>query len=316
MIQCRMLPGQKGAPVPALPRMVKVVYVTDREFLRPTLVSVWSLLQTLTGPAELHIWGSGFDPGDWAEVEQVVAGHDQVILRCKDISSGYLDGAHGPTDYISAATMGRLFIPRLIDGYVLYIDGDTLVTRDVSALFDINLGDALAGVVQDYHISQWLSEPGTASAERAVRLQEIRQFMAPLPPRHYFNAGVLLFNSDGLRSRPELLSRIEDVAAASACTHGDQDHLNALLKDAVVPLDPAWNASWGRVRRHRGLLTRSGLPREGLAPGRAAIIHYHGPQKPWRDTRWDVWSSRGRATLVYRHALRRFLRTYPHLGPL
>lgn len=302
--------------MPAKPRMVKVAYVTDREFLRPTLVSVWSLLQNLTGPAELHIWGTGFDAADWASVEEVVAPHAQVTLLCKDISSGYLEGAHGPADYISAATMGRLFLPRLIDGYVLYIDGDTLVTGDVSRLFLAELGEALAGVVRDYHISHWLSEPGKTSAEREIRLQEIRQFMAPLPPGDYFNAGVLLLDCDALRARPELLSRIEDVAAASACTHGDQDHLNALLKNAVVQLDLAWNASWGRVRRHRKLLAESGSPRGGLVPGKATIIHYHGPQKPWRNPRWDVWSSRGRATLVYRRALRRFLRTYPHLKPL
>lgn len=301
--------------MPVTPRTVKIAYVTDKEFLRPTLVSAWSLLKNLSGPAELHFWGSGFQAEDWAAVEEVVSGYRQVTLLCKDITSGYLEDAYGPKDYISAATMGRLFIPSLIEGYVLYIDGDTLVTGDVSPLFAVDLGTTLAGVVRDYHITHWLSEPGKTSTEREIRLHEIRQFMAPLPPENYFNAGVLLLNCDALRARPELLARIEDVAAASTCTHGDQDHLNALLKADVVQLDLAWNASWGRVRRHRKLLARSGLPDKGLASGRPTILHYHGPQKPWRNIRWDVWSSRGRATLIYQTALRRFLRAYPHLKP-
>lgn len=301
--------------MPGTPRMVKIVYVTDRTFLKPTLVSIWSLLQHLQGPAELHLWGDGLTPEDWANVEAVTAGHTGLTLVCKDISDGYLEGAHGPTDYISAATMGRLFIPRLIDGYVLYIDGDTLVTGDVGPLFQVDLKDAYAGAVRDYHITHWLSEPEKTTADRAARLMEIRQFMDPAHVEDYFNAGILLLNCDALRAHPALLARMEDVIAASACTHGDQDHLNALFATDLLQLDPAWNASWGRIRQHRELITRSGLAIEGAVPGRPVILHYHGPKKPWRDRRWDVWSSRGRATLLYRRAMRRFVRQYPHLKP-
>lgn len=301
--------------MPAILRTVKVAYVTDRAFLRPTLVSVWSLLQKLSGPAELHIWGAGFQDQDWVDVEDVVANDARITLLCKDISSGYLEGAYGPKDYISAATMGRLFIPRQIDGYVLYIDGDTLVTDDVSRVFAADLGAAYAGVVRDYHVSHWLADRDTQSAERDERLSEIRQFMKPAKPEDYFNAGVLLLNCDALHAQTELLSHMEDVAAASACTHGDQDHLNALFRNNVVQLDLAWNVSWGRVRRHRSLLARSGLPTKGLMPGRPTILHYHGPNKPWRNRRWDVWSSRGRATLLYQRALRRFLHKHPLLRP-
>ncbi len=302
--------------MPAMPCTVKIAYVTDRDFLKPTLLSAWSLLQHLRGSAELHIWGDGLKPEDWADVEAVAAGHPGVTLFCKDIGSGYLEGAHGPTTYISAATMGRLFIPRRIDGYVLYIDGDTLVTGDVGKLFQVDLGDTYAGVVRDYHITQWLSEPEKTTAERDARLAEIRQFMGPARVEDYFNAGILLLNCDALRADPALMARMEDVTAASACTHGDQDHLNALFGTHVMQLDPAWNASWARIRRHRGLLTRSRLPTEGEKPDSPVILHYHGPKKPWRDRRWDVWSSRGRATLIYRRALHRFVRQHPHLKPL
>lgn len=299
-----------------MPRTVKIAYVTDRGFLKPTLLSVWSLLQHRQGAAELHIWGNGLEPEDWANVESVTAGHKGVTVFCKDIGGGYLEGAHGPTDYISAATMGRLFIPRMIDGYVLYIDGDTLVTGDVGQLFQVDLGDAFAGVVRDYHITHWLSEPKTATAERKARLAEIRQLMQPARVENYFNAGILLLNCDALRTHPDLMARIEDVAAASARTHGDQDHLNALFGTDVRQLDPAWNSSWGRISRHRDMLARSGLTSDGMVPDRPVILHYHGPKKPWRDRRWDLWSSRGRATMIYRRALRRFAHQYPHLTPL
>lgn len=308
--------NEKESRLPAMPRMIKVAYVTDRGFLKPTLLSIWSLLRHLQGPAELHVWGDGLKPDDWADVEAVAAGQAELTLFCKDIGSGYLDGAHGPIDYISAATMGRLFIPRLIDGYVLYIDGDTLITGDVGPLFKVDLGDAYAGVVRDYHITHWLSQPEKTAAGPRARLAEIRQLMGPARVEDYFNAGILLLNCDALRAHPALMARIENVAAASACTHGDQDHLNALFGANVMQLDPAWNASWGRIRRHRDLLVRSGLATEGKMPDRPVILHFHGPKKPWRDRRWDIWSSRGHATLIYRRAMHRFVRQYPHLKPL
>lgn len=301
--------------VTALPRTVKLAYVTDRGFLNPTLVSVWSLQRHLKEPAELHVWGDGLDAADWVNVERVAAENPQVTLICRDISSGYLEGAHGPQSYISAATMGRLFIPSLIDGYVLYIDGDTLVTGDVSRLFALDLGSAYAGVVRDYTVTHWLADTKGRTPARADRLAEIGGFMAPVPTQDYFNAGVMLLNCDAIRAEPEMMQRVMDVIAASACSHGDQDHLNALFGGNVVQLDPGWNASWGRIRKHRDHLSQSGTTPGAAMPGGTEILHYHGPEKPWRDARGDFWSSRGRATLTYRRALRDFLRKYPELKP-
>lgn len=170
--------------------------------------------------------------------------------------------------------------------------------------------------MRDYHITHWLSEPEKSTAERDARLAEIRQLMHPARAENYFNAGILLLNCDALQSHTALMARIEDVAAASARTHGDQDHLNALFGTNVMQLDPAWNSSWGRIRRHREMLARSALNTDGIVPDRPIILHYHGPKKPWRDRRWDVWSSRGRATLIYRRALHRFALQYPHLTPV
>ncbi|MBZ4690017.1 MAG: lipopolysaccharide 3-alpha-galactosyltransferase [Cereibacter sp.] len=301
--------------MPRTPRPVKVVYITDQGFLRPTLVSVWSLLRHLRGPAELHVWGVGLAPQDWRNVERVAAVNPAAELICKDIGAGYLEKAHGPKAYISATTMGRLFIPRLIEGYALYIDGDTLVVGDVSVLFEVDLGENYAGVIRDYSVSHWLADPSAAPGERERRLAEVSRIMQPALASDYFNAGVLLLNCDAIRARPELMTRMEDVVVASACDHGDQDHLNSLFDGRVTHLDLAWNASWGRLRKPRDYLLKAGSPQHGLLPGAPVIVHYHGPNKPWRDWRWDIWSSRGKATLGYRRALRKFVRTFPDLRP-
>lgn len=296
-------------------RTIKIAYVTDRGFLEPTLVSAWSLLQHLNGPAELHFWGDRLEDSDWANVRRIASGNPQVTLHCLDISSGYLEGAYGPQGYISAATMGRLYIPGRIDGYVLYIDGDTLVTGDVAPLFGLDLKGAYAGVVRDYTVAHWLADRAGHTGERRDRLAEIGRMMDPAPAGDYFNAGIMLLNCDALRAEPAVMERMMDVAAASARSHGDQDHLNALFRGNVVHLDLGWNASWGRLRKHRDHLARNGTPTGGAMPAGNRIIHYHGPEKPWRQSGLDFWSSRGRATRTYRRALRRFLRLYPDIRP-
>lgn len=313
MVGCRR--DLTDLAVTDLIQTTKVAYVADRGFLEPTLVSVWSLLRHLNGPAELHFWGDGLQAADWANVRKVVSGNPQVTLHCLDISSGFLEGAHGPQGYISAATMGRLHIPGRLDGYVLYIDGDTLVTGDVAPLFRLDLGGAYAGVVRDYTVAHWLADRRGRTGTRDDRLTEIRRMMDPVPARDYFNAGVMLLNCKALRSEPAVLERVMDVVAASACSHGDQDHLNALFRGNVVHLDLGWNASWGRIRKHRDHLARNGVSAAGAMPGGIRILHYHGPEKPWRQGGWDIWSSRGRAKLAYRLALRRFLHAYPDLRP-
>ena len=157
-------------------RTIKIAYVTDRSFLEPTLVSIWSLLRHLNGPAELHLWGDGLNAADWTNVRKIMSDSPQVALHCMDISSGYLEGAYGPQGYISAATMGRLYIPSKIDGYVLYIDGDTLVTGDVAPLFRLDLGKAYAGVVRDYTVAHWLADRKGRTRARDDRLTEIRRY--------------------------------------------------------------------------------------------------------------------------------------------
>ena len=294
---------------------VKIVYVTDPGFLKPTLVSVWSLLETITGKAELHIWGANLTDEHWHNISRVAAINPNITLVTKNLDAEHLEGAHGPTDYISAATMGRLFIPRYIDGYALYIDGDTLVVNDVAPLFQIDLGSAYAGVTRDYTLLHWLADETAMGKDGTTRISEVNDFMHPARSGDYFNAGIMLFNCDQIRSEPELARNVANVALASSRTHGDQDHLNILFRNNVRFLDIGWNLSWGRSGRHRKIFRKLKLPECGSHAMGSRIVHYHGPQKPWHCPRKDIWSSKGRATFRYRRRLRLFSTLFPDLRP-
>lgn len=295
-------------------RPVQIVYVSDHRFLKPTALSIWSLLTNLKGQADLHVWGDNLSDADWQGIRRIAAINTNVTLHELDISTGFLEGAHGPVDYIPAATMGRLYIPRDLSGYVLYVDGDTLVTGDVGKLFELDLGDAYAGAVRDYTILHWLADKPDRP-DRASRLAEVAGLLSPAPARDYVNAGIMLFNCDQIRQSPDLLEQVQDVVAASNETHGDQDHLNRLFRGRIKHLDVSWNSSWCRERRHKSFFRKLGIPADELSPGNRRIVHYHGPEKPWRIPRRDFWTNRGRATILYRRQLARFAQDFPDLAP-
>lgn len=294
---------------------VQIVFVTDPTYLPPTLVAIWSLLRHISRPVQLHVWGNLLGRTDWENVERVVAIAPRVTLHKLDLDAR-LTEARGPADYISGTAMGRLFIPRLLSGKVLYIDGDTLVREDVSPLFDLPMEGNLVAAVRDYTILQWLADHSdrNLSESRKQRLDELRALMAPAPLEGYFNSGVLLFDCDAIRAEPDRMRRLEDVEAASACTLGDQDHLNRVFAGRVRYLDIAWNLSWDRAKRYRRHSCMVGVEEFGALSGPGRILHFHGAHKPWNTPRLDLWTSRGRATFVYRRQLARYRRLFPDLA--
>lgn len=290
----------------------QIVFVTDRGLLRPTLVAIWSLMQHLSRPVDLHLWGDGLGDADWQSVHRVADAGDKVALSARAIDPAELAGAGSPAAHISAAAMGRLFIPRHLSGRVLYIDGDTLVTGDVSPIFDLPLrpGECVAAA-RDYVTAEWLAS-GRLNDRRRDRLAALGQHM---DPREYFNSGVLLMDCDAIRAQPDLQARLEDVAAASATDWGDQDHLNFLFTGRTHLLNPAWNSSWQRSGAQRLFARKLGGSAEETRDMPDAIIHYHGPKKPWKAPRYDLWSARARAVHHYRRQLRSFIAAYPDLAP-
>lgn len=294
---------------------VKIVFVTDRGYLRPTLVSMWSLLGHLSRPAEIHFWGDGLTESDWDAIRRVAAISPGCRLFQKALGAAELGDYAWESSYITAAAMGRLFIPRHIAGRVLYIDGDTIVRGDVAPLFDLDLGGALVGAVRDDPTTKQMVKRGSGRSLRPAALRRIEGIGAYADPARYFNSGVLLLDCDTMRATPGLLDRLEDVAAASAFAMGDQDHLNAIFAKQTLLLNPAWNSSWGRASYQRRLSHALGATAEELAPLTDTVIHFHGPRKPWLGPRRDLWNRTARATFAYRRQLRRYLHAFPDLAP-
>ena len=161
-------------------------------------------------------------------------------------------------DYYTNTTYFRVFIAEMFPEYdkALYLDCDTVVLGDISALYGYDLGDNLiAG----------------APCEGVNSYEVYREYVRTvdgLDPDYFFNAGVILMNLKAFREEnfygqfAELLGRYKFTLIQ------DEDYLNVLCQDRVLRLPRAWNKT---------PVGKDLLPREELR-----IVHYLMTWKPWR----------------------------------
>ncbi len=152
----------------------------------------------------------------------------------------------------------RIFIAQMFPQYDkgIYLDSDTVVTDDISKLFNVRLGKKyLLGAVNDFSIKK--NKPFMDYIEKYVGI----------PRDEYFNSGVLLLNLAEMRRLRfdehflYLLVRYDFDTVAP-----DQDYLNSMCYGRVKLLPSKWDA----------------MPAKGVPPMKSpGIVHYNLYFKPW-----------------------------------
>lgn len=166
---------------------------------------------------------------------------------------------------LSPATLVRLLLAghyRDVYDRILYLDADLTIHCDVSVLFSIDMGRHAVAAVPSGRV---LSDLSDAEIDRIVS-----HFAAlgMTPPYRYFNTGIMLIDTGTW-----IADRIAERTLAflrenpEHCILPDEDALNAVLDGNILELSTIWN-SWPHQVR----------------PGseELAIVHYAGPNKPWK----------------------------------
>ena len=284
-----------------------VAVVSDRGMFLPSLRAVDGVLRRAGPGVDALFVGLDLTDAMWGMVASVAAGHPAARLDTRALPPAWLAEARSPKSFITPTALGRLFLPRLVpSGRVLYLDGDVMVTGDLSLARDLDMaGRPLAGV-RDFSVMKWL-----ASGTPHPGLQRQIDVMPDgMPMTGYINSGVLLMDMDAIHAIPGLTDAMTDMVAARGFPTVDQDRINILFRDRITHLDPAWNCSWGRLaqqRRHQ-----AGLPLSGVQPA-PMILHFHGPRKPWHPLRLSTLSRGARAVWQYRRDMASFHRRHPSI---
>ena len=162
-------------------------------------------------------------------------------------------------------------LPESIDR-ILYIDGDTVILRSLSALWNTDLkGNVLGGCIE-----------ATQSKKRRISLK--------MESDPYINAGVLLIDLKKWRSEQTGLQILNYYAANNGKLFAnDQDAINGTLRQKITFLPPKYNfynIYWFYPYRYLKKLMRGAyyyhLNSYEDSLSSPAIIHYLGEERPWR----------------------------------
>ena len=268
-----------------------VTYALDRGFLLPTLVSAWSLLTHRPGDVEVLFLFTD-EPGPAkAPLDRLAARFPDARItvdRCPAFTAPVPGRAR-----LSAATYARLLLPDLIDHPTLYLDGDTLILRDIGGLFRAACPVAPISAVADPGVQRALrwQAAGKVPANAARILAYLDASAELFDAGRYVNAGVLYYNVPAIR-RCGLNHRLADLNAAAhlARSRGhlfdDQSWINVVFAGRTHLLAPEWNAFWGN--RMTGKAPFPPPEQETFRASRTdpAIVHFAGKHRPWRMGPW------------------------------
>jgi lipopolysaccharide biosynthesis glycosyltransferase len=206
------------------------------------------------------------------------------------------------------------FLPNEVER-VLYLDCDIVCSRDISELWDVDLGDCVAGAVPDpLSLMEPMAEGLGHHGARLVGLEFKKTDT-------YFNSGAVLIDLPKWR-KEDLASKVADRfrGGFGDLPLHDQDSLNLLLRNRILELPPCWNLiEYARLYGEWPFEIYTGEPMDYFEN---KIRHFSGERKPdrpwvrlsdkkefygWLDqTDWRGWRSdwdRSLASLVFSRLL-------------
>ena len=238
-----------------------------------TLEGVW---RHASRPLTVHVFGRGLDAAVFERWSAIFPGVRFTYCDLSDFAFG--DVSLLP--HTTVSTMDRLLAPELLPDVekIVYLDVDVLVRKDISRLFDIDLGDALLAARWNIPLSVPdggpLAAPGGLSPGDKFsayfysypedRRQAIRNFYFSEGATVFerFGAGILVMSLARMR-REQTVEKM--LALVRTCGTHDYLALNMTVRDRVKPLTWQW---------HHIPFIRSGED--------PAIVHYPGKtNKPW-----------------------------------
>ena len=254
--------------------IVPIAFSLDNNYLFPTLVSMTSMIFTKENNTFYEIFiliSEEFNE----ENEEFLT--DFCLYFYKECNMTLINTAQLFYDFgttnenIPLSTYYRYILPELIQKHnkIIYLDGDTLVLKDLTNMFNQNVDDGIYFIGVPDYISD-----------------ELDQFN--IKTNTYINAGVLLMNLDSLR-RSNFFQNFSNFVKAfpMSLTHHDQTAMNVLAVKHIEILRPKYGIfSFINEEEAEEYNAKLRSPYDSneikCAFNNPTIIHYAGEIKPWK----------------------------------
>jgi lipopolysaccharide biosynthesis glycosyltransferase len=201
-----------------------------------------------------------------------------VNIKIVKARSKTLDYSHLGRFSSFKIAMQKIFIPDYLGNIdkVLYLDADTIIQKDLSDVYQTDIKDSYIAATKDglmYQFPEHITEIGL----------DWRKF--------YFNSGIMLLNLKNMRQ-----DAIIEKSITYFNTHyevfGDQDILNVVANDKVVPISYRYNCNSTFFEEKDADFLSNFYNEKVYQTSRenydnAVILHFAG-HKPW--TEWYTHS--------------------------
>ena len=251
---------------------IAVLVTLDALYLRPLCVMLRSLAaRTPERDFRVFVLNSSLTPADLDAVRRAIEGCRMTLEEIR-VSGGGLDGAP-TTDRYPREMYYRIFAAQVLPSEldrVLYLDPDVLAINPVEKLYATPMGDALFAACSHVHAS-------------LRKLNELRLGMKKDAP--YINSGVMLLNLSRLRREQHPETVQEWLAEHKSLFLPDQDVISTLYGDRILLLDALQYNLGEKFYLSCRLRPRSvgeGRPDLAWVRQNTVLIHYCGPNKPWK----------------------------------
>lgn len=251
--------------------MIHIAFAPDDNYVMPTAVAMESIFENRTEAENIvihlifiegHL--SGKNIALLSRITEKFGSSIETISVPVSMLEGFPQFRHGLSAYLRI--LSPYLFPKL--DKLLYLDGDIVVEKSLSGLYNINMNGKEWAAVADL---KPIFTPGYVES------------IGFNPKKHaYINSGIMLLNLDLLRKR-----NIKDKVRAylgkykNIIYHEDQDILNCCCDDVII-IEPKYNSEihlWTkRISQCRQLWTEDEILEAKCHP---VIIHYLGGFKPW-----------------------------------
>ncbi len=253
-------------------RKIAVVMTTDNNYIMPTRVSVYSMLEASSDDSlyEVYILCSQFLS---KQSREYLCELENYFFHLKvhfiEVDESLFEKAF-VTSFYTLATYYRIVIPKVIDAdKCIFLDGDTIVKMNLLPLYDADMGDNYLAGVRDCGMQSRISD-----------FEEHRKRIGLESLEGYANAGVMLWNLKEMRTNHLYETFLQHLDKGYPSM--DNDVLNVCCEGKITYLDIKYNffcEFWEQTECLKG----TGFTSEEIdsLKEEEMIFHFSGKYKPW-----------------------------------
>ena len=253
---------------------IAVVFSSDDRFVYFLSVALKSLIDKISSSwnYDICIISDGIKERKKNLLQLVCSNKKNVSLRFIEISA-ILDSDNLKTysSRLSRTTFARLYIPELFSEYskVLSLDGDIIIKKDISELYNTNIDGYYFAAVPD---------PGLSLLYKYYEYEsEYLESIGITEKDKYFNAGVLLFNIEEFKKNYSVQKMVQMITREKY-HYDEQDAFNCFAKGHVKFMHFKWNLLYREISDHQKIFMSFAEYNEAFY--NPNIIHYAGGVLP------------------------------------